>query len=59
MSQSPLISRWFNPILSGQEQMPEGDQHAQVGSKPKLNPGSCVNKEEKGKVLSAASVAVD
>ena len=39
--------------------MPEGDLHAEVGPKPKLNPGSCANKEEKGKFLPAASGATD
>ena len=39
--------------------MPEGDLHAEVGPKPKLNPRSCENKEEKGKFLYAASGAVD
>ena len=39
--------------------MPEGDLHADVGPKPKLNPRSCANKEEKGKFLRVASGAVD
>ena len=59
MSQSPLNSCCFNPILSGQKQMPEGNLHAEVGPKAKLNPKSCVNKEEKGNFLCAASGAVD
>ena len=59
MSQSPLISRCFNPILSGQEQKPEGNLHTEVGPNPKVNPRSCANKEEKGKFLPAASGAVD
>ena len=59
VSQSPLISRCFNPVLSGWEQRPEGDLQAEVGPKPKLNPGSCANKEEKGKSLPAASGAAD
>ena len=37
--------------------MPEGDRHAETGPKPQLNPGSCANKEEKGKSLPAASGA--
>ena len=41
------------------QKMPEGDQHAEVGPKPKLNHRSCANKEEKGKSLSAASGAED
>ena len=59
MSKSPLISCCFNPVLSGQEQMPEGDLHAEAGPKPKLNPRSWANKEEKGKLLHAASGAAD
>ena len=59
MSQNPLISRCFNPILSEQEQKPEGNLHTEVGPNPKLNPESCENKEEKGKSLPAASGAVD
>ena len=42
-----------------EEQMPSGDLQAEVGPNPKLNPGSCANKEEKGKSLSAASGAAD
>ena len=57
--QEPPVSSCFNPVLSGREQMPEGDLHAEVGPKPKLNPRSCANKEEKGKFLCAASGAVD
>ena len=56
---SPLINHWFNPVLSGQEQKPEGNLHADVRSKQKQNLRSCVNKEEKGKFLYAASVTVD
>ena len=36
-----------------------GDLHTEEGPNPKLNPRSCVNKEEKGKFLPAASGAVD
>ena len=43
----------------GREQMPSGDLHAEAGPNPKLNPGSCANKEEKGKSLPAASGAAD
>ena len=43
----------------GEEQMPEGDLHAEAGLNPKLNPGSCANKEEKGKSLRVASGAAD
>ena len=41
------------------EQTPSGDLLAEVGPKPKLNPGSCENKEEKEKSLPAASEAAD
>ena len=57
--QEPLISRCINPILSVQEQMPEGNLHAKLGLKPKLNTSSSVNKEEKDKFLCAASGAAD
>ena len=39
--------------------MPDGNLHAEVGPKPKLNPRTCANKEEKGKSLAAASRGVD
>ena len=39
--------------------MPSGDLHTEAGPNPKLNPGSCANKEEKEKSLPAASGAVD
>ena len=39
--------------------MPSGNLHAEAGANPKLNPGSCANKEEKGKFLRAASEAAD
>ena len=59
VSQSHLISHCFNPILSGWKQKSDGNLHAEVGQKPKLNPRSCVNKEQKEKFLHAASWAVD
>ena len=59
VSQSPLISHCFNPVLSGQEEKPEGNLHTEVGPKPKLNPRGCANKEEKGTFLHAASGAAD
>ena len=43
----------------GRKKMPSGDLHAEAGPNPKLNPGSCANKEEKGKSLPAASGAAD
>ena len=39
--------------------MLEGDLHGEVGPKPKLNHRRCVNKEEKGKFLCAASETAD
>ena len=57
--QEPPNQPCFNPILSGQKQMPEGDLHAEMGPKPKLNPRNCANKEEKGKFLHAASEGAD
>ena len=39
--------------------MPSSDIHAEEGPNTKLNPRSCVTKEEKGKFLPAASGAVD
>ena len=39
--------------------MPEGDLEAEVGLKPKLNPRSYADKEEKGKFLRVASGAAD
>ena len=39
--------------------MSEADLHAEVGTKPNLNPRSCENKEEKVKFLYVASGAVD
>ena len=41
------------------EQMSSGDLHAEAGPNPKVNPRSCMNKEEKGKSLPAASGAAD
>ena len=37
------------------QKTPSGDLHAEVGPNPKPNPRSCVNTEEKGKSLHAAS----
>ena len=45
--------------LLKREQTPSGDLHAELGPNPKLNPRSCANKEEKGKLLPAASGAAD
>ena len=59
MSKSPLISCCFNSVLSGWEQKPESNLHAEVRPKPKLNPRSCGNKEEEGKFLREAAAAAD
>ena len=45
VSQSPRISCFFNPVLSGWEQTLSGDLHTEAGPNPKLNPRSCGNKE--------------
>ena len=39
--------------------MPSGDLHTEAGPNPKLKHRSCVNIEEKGKFLPAASGAAD
>ena len=39
--------------------MPSGDLNTESDPNPKLNPRSCVNKDEKGKSLPAASGAAD
>ena len=49
----------LTPSCLSEEQTPSGDLQAEAGPNPKLNPGSCVNKEEKGKSLPAASGAAD
>ena len=59
VSQSPLISCSFNPVLSGWGTDALRDLHKGAGPNPKLNPRSCANKEEKGKSLPAASGAAD
>ena len=59
VSKRPLISCCLKPVLSGREQKPERNLHAEVGLKPKPKPRSCVNKEEKGKFLRADSGAVN
>ena len=49
----------LTPSCLSKEQTSSGNLHAEAGPIPKLNPGSCVNKEEKGKCLSAASGGAD
>ena len=41
------------------QKMPPGDLHSEAGPNPKLNPRSCVNKEEKEKFLPAAPGTAD
>ena len=55
----PEAAAPLTPSCLGGEQTPSGDLHAEAGPDPKLNPGSCVNKEEKRQFLPAASGAAD
>ena len=48
VSQNPLISCCFIPVLTGQEQRPEDDLHTELGPKPKLTPGAVWTKKRKG-----------
>ena len=59
VSQSPLVSCSFNPVLSGCGTDAFGWPTGRGGPNPKLNTRSCANKEGKGKFLPAASGAVD
>ena len=59
VSQIPQSAAPLTPFGLGSEEMPSGDLHTEAGPNPKLNPRSCVNKEEKGKFLPAASGATD
>ena len=58
-ARAPEAAAPLTPSCLSEEQTPSGDLHAEVGPNPKLNPGSCANKEEKGKSLPAASGAAD
>ena len=49
VSQSPLISCSFKPILSGQEQTPSSDLHAEVGPIQSWTAGAVQTKKRKGK----------
>ena len=55
----PEAAAPLTPSCLSEEQTPSGDLHSEAGPNPKLNPRSCVSKEEKGKFLHAASGAVD
>ena len=59
VSQSPLISCSFNPVLSERRTEALRRPICRASPNPKLNARSCVNKEEKGKFLPAASGAAD
>ena len=59
VSQSPLISCSFNPILSEWRTDTLRRPTLRGGANPKLNPRSCANKEEKGKSLPSALGAAD
>ena len=48
VSQRPLISCSFNPVLSGREQMPSGDLHAKAGPIQRWTPGTVWTKKRKG-----------
>ena len=58
-ARAPEAAAPLTPFCLGGEQTPSGNLHAEAGPNPKLNPGSCANKEEKGKSLPAASEAED
>ena len=54
---APKAAAPLTPSCLGGEQTPSGDLNIEAGPNPKLNPRSCMNKEEKGKFLPAASEA--
>ena len=58
-ARAPEAAAPLTPSCLSEEQTPSGDLRAEVGPNPKQNPGSCANKEEKGKFLPAASEAAD
>ena len=58
-ARAPEAAAPITPSCLSKEQTTSGDLNAQAGLNSKLNPGSCTNKEEKGKFLSAASEAAD
>ena len=59
VSQNPLLSRSFNPLLSGQRTDARGRPTCRGGAKSKAEPRSCANKEKKGMFLHSGSGAVD
>ena len=58
-ARAPKSAASLTPSSLSEEQAPSGDLHAEASPNTKLNPGSYVNKEQKGKCLPAASGAVD
>ena len=58
-ARAPESAAPLTPSCLSEEQMPSGDLQAEAGPNPKLNPGSCAKKEEKGKFLPTASGAED
>ena len=58
-TREPKSASASTPSRLGRKQTPEGNLHAEAVPKPKLNPRSCADKEEKTKFLCAASGAVD
>ena len=58
-ARAPEAAAPLTPSCLSEEQTPSGNLQAEAGPNPKLNPGSCANKEEKGKSLPAASEAAD
>ena len=58
-ARAPESAAPLTPSCLSKEQTPSGNLHAEAGPNPKLNPGRCANKEEKGKFLPAASEAAD
>ena len=58
-ARAPESAAPLTPSCVSEEQTPSGDLHSEAGPNQKLNPGSCANKEEKGKFLPEASGAAD
>ena len=58
-ARAPELAATLTPSRLSEEQTLSGNLHTEARSNPKLNPGSCANKEEKGKSLPAASGGAD
>ena len=50
-ARAPESAASLTPSCLSEEQMPSGNLHSEASPNPKLNPGSCANKEEKRKFL--------